>query len=33
VGLQPSMVQAALGATIIALVSIYGREPHLRTTI
>jgi ribose transport system permease protein len=32
-GLQPSMVQAALGAVIIVLVSIYGREPHLRTTI
>jgi ribose transport system permease protein len=33
VGLQPSMVQAALGAIIIILVSLYGREPHLRTTI
>ena len=32
-GLQPSMVQAALGAIIILLVSLYGREPHLRTTI
>lgn len=32
-GLQPSMVQAALGAVIILLVSLYGREPHLRTTI
>jgi ribose transport system permease protein len=32
-GLQPSMVQAALGAIIIFLVSLYGREPHLRTTI
>jgi ribose transport system permease protein len=32
-GLQPSMVQAALGAVIIALVSLYGREAHLRTTI
>jgi ribose transport system permease protein len=32
-GLQPSMVQAALGAIIIILVSLYGREPHLRTTI
>ena len=32
-GLQPSMVQAALGAIIIALVSLYGREPHLRTTV
>jgi len=32
-GLQPSLVQAALGAIIILLVSLYGREPHLRTTI
>jgi len=32
-GLQPSMVQAALGAIIIILVSLYGREPRLRTTI
>ena len=32
-GLQPSMVQAALGAVIIALVSLYGRESHIRTTI
>jgi ribose transport system permease protein len=32
-GLQPSMVQVALGAIIIILVSLYGREPHLRTTI
>lgn len=32
-GLQPSMVQAALGAVIILLVSLYGREPHLRATI
>ncbi len=32
-GLQPAMVQAALGATIILLVSLYGREPHLGTTI
>jgi ribose transport system permease protein len=32
-GLQPSMVQAALGAIIILLVSIYGREPHLRSTV
>jgi ribose transport system permease protein len=32
-GLQPSLVQAALGAVIIVLMSIYGREPHLRTTI
>jgi ribose transport system permease protein len=33
IGLQPSMVQAALGAVIIGLVCLYGREPHLRTTI
>jgi ribose transport system permease protein len=32
-GLQPSMVQAALGAVIIALVSLYGRGAHVRTTI
>jgi ribose transport system permease protein len=32
-GLQPSMVQAALGVIIILLVSLYGREPHIRTTI
>ena len=32
-GLQPSMVQAALGLVIVALVSLYGREPHVRTTI
>ncbi len=32
-GLQPSLVQAALGAIIILLVSLYGREPHLRNTI
>jgi ribose transport system permease protein len=32
-GLQPSMVQAALGFVIVALVSLYGREPHVRTTI
>ena len=32
-GLQPSLVQAALGAVIIILMSLYGREPHLRTTI
>lgn len=32
-GLQPSLVQAALGAVIIALVSLYGRGPHVRTTI
>jgi len=33
VGLQPSMVQAALGAVIIGLVSLYGREAHVKTTI
>jgi ribose transport system permease protein len=32
-GLQPSLVQAALGLVIILLVSLYGREPHVRTTI
>ena len=33
VGLQPSLVQAALGAIIIVLVSVYGREPHPRASI
>jgi ribose transport system permease protein len=32
-GFEPSMVEAALGILIVALVSIYGREPHVRTTI
>jgi len=32
-GLTPAMVEAALGAVIIALVSLYGREAHVRTTI
>ena len=32
-GLQPSMVQAALGAVIIVLVSLYGRSAHIRTMI
>jgi ribose transport system permease protein len=32
-GLQPATVQAALGAVIVALVSLYGREAHIRTTI
>lgn len=32
-GLAPPMVQAALGAMIIVLVSLYGREPHVSTTI
>lgn len=32
-GLQPSMVEAALGAVIIALVSLYGRGAAVRTMI
>lgn len=32
-GFEPSMVEAALGVLIVALVSLYGREPHVRTTI
>ena len=32
-GLQPASVQAALGVLIIALVSLYGREPPVRSTI
>jgi ribose transport system permease protein len=32
-GLEPALVQAALGAVIIALVSLYGRSAHVRTTI
>lgn len=32
-GLQPSVVQAVLGAVIVLLVSFYGRDPHVRTTI
>lgn len=32
-GLAPSTVQAALGIVILALVSIYGREAHVRTLI
>ena len=32
-GLKPPLVQAALGATIVALVAIYGREPHVRELI
>ncbi|MDW6024844.1 ABC transporter permease [Mesorhizobium sp. BAC0120] len=32
-GLQPSVVQAVLGAVIVALVSFYGRDPHVRTLI
>lgn len=32
-GLAPSTVQAALGLVILLLVSIYGREAHVRTLI
>lgn len=32
-GFQPSAVQAALGLIILLLVSIYGRERHVRNTI
>lgn len=32
-GLQPSLVQAALGLVIILLVSLYGRERHVSATI
>ena len=32
-GLRPSMVQAALGFVILLLVSLYGREAHVRNTI
>jgi ribose transport system permease protein len=32
-GLSPAIVEAALGVLIIALVSLYGREPHVRATI
>ncbi len=32
-GLQPATVQAALGLVIVALVSLYGREAHVRTSI
>lgn len=32
-GLAPSAVQSVLGLVIILLVSIYGREPHVRTLI
>jgi ribose transport system permease protein len=32
-GLSPAMVEAALGILIVALVSIYGREPHVRVSI
>ena len=33
IGLQAAAVQTALGLVIVALVSLYGREPHVRTTI
>ena len=32
-GLSPAMVEAALGAVIILLVSLYGREEHVRAMI
>lgn len=32
-GLQPSLVQAVLGIVIVVLVSFYGRDAHVRTTI
>jgi len=32
-GLSPAMVEAALGMLIVTLVSLYGREPHVRATI
>lgn len=32
-GLKPSVVQASLGVVIILLVSLYGRDPHVRTRI
>ncbi len=32
-GLAPSTVEATLGAVIVLLVSFYGREPHVSTTI
>jgi ribose transport system permease protein len=32
-GLAPSAVEATLGAVIVLLVSLYGREPHVSTTI
>jgi ribose transport system permease protein len=31
--LEPNLVQAGLGFVIIVLVSLYGREPHVRSTI
>lgn len=32
-GFQPASVQTALGAIILLLVSLYGRERHFRTTV
>ncbi|MFH5776331.1 ABC transporter permease [Paracoccus sp. NGMCC 1.201697] len=32
-GFQPASVQAAFGAIILLLVSLYGRERHFRTTV
>lgn len=32
-GFDQSMVQAALGALIVAVVAVYGRQPHLRSEI
>jgi len=32
-GLDEALIQAAFGAIIIVLVSLYGREPHVRNTI
>lgn len=32
-GLDQALIQAAFGGIIIALVSLYGREPHVRNTI
>ena len=31
--LEPSLVQAALGLVVLVLVSLYGREAHVRNTI
>jgi ribose transport system permease protein len=33
IGLSPALVEAALGLVIITLISLYGREPHVSTTI
>ena len=32
-GLKPPLVRSTLGVTIVALVAIYGREPHVRELI